>query len=183
MGVGRRDCADTARNTSCAEPCGWSVPDRSPTATSPATVVHMWPGRFLRSAGLLAAIAVVMTACGAEQPPPGSAPTTSSMAVAVPDVPLPDGARLPGGVRLTGPAPHPQTRGDYVEWKATYALGSSPASSVLGILEGSITARGWSVQRGPHDVFATRCGSNRCELLTARLLRATVLVMYASRPA
>lgn len=158
-----------------------------------ANGVPMRPGRFMRTNVLLAVAAAGVTACGTQESPPGSAsvllPVQKSVAEA--EVPLLDGVRLPGGVTPVGPAPHRLRRDKFVEWRATYSLGSSSEPDVLDAVERSITTLGWTVQRGRHDVFAARCSTHRCELLIARTLpldsgspsRTEVLVMYASRPA
>jgi hypothetical protein len=104
---------------------------------------------------------------------------------------LPDGVVLPHGVVLVGPAPHRVRRGQYVEWRATYAMRTASESDVLDAVPRSLKPLGWTVERGRHDAFATRCTAGRCELLIARTARAgagagsemQVTLLFASRPA
>jgi hypothetical protein len=134
------------------------------------------------------------TAPAAPVPPSAAAPrgaTTASAMASTGGLSLPDGVVLPQGVVLVGPAPHRLRRGQYIEWRATYALRTVSESDVLDAVPSSLTPRGWTVERGPHDAFATRCAAGRCELLIARTARAgagagsemQVTLLFASRPA
>jgi hypothetical protein len=104
---------------------------------------------------------------------------------------LPDGVVLPHGVVLVGPAPLRVRRGQYIEWRATYALRTVSEPEVLDAVRRSLTPSGWTVERGRHDAFATRCVAGRCELLIARTAvtgpgpdsEMQVTLLFASRPA
>ena len=117
--------------------------------------------------------------------------TAASAMASTAGLSLPDGVVLPHGVVLVGPAPHRLRRGQYVEWRATYALRAVSESDVLDAVRRSLTSSGWTVERGRHDVFATRCAAGRCELLIARTAASgagagsemQVTLLYASRPA
>jgi hypothetical protein len=78
---------------------------------------------------------------------------------------IPGGIALPAGMRLLGPAITGHSPGDLHRWEMTLDLGDVPGSEALDSLAASLTALGFEVRQGRHDVFAARERANRWEIV------------------
>ena len=157
------------------------------TAATVAVVCGGWGSAMSSTADAPAPASLTTAADGSGRAAGGRA--TGDVVLLASQV-LPQGLALPNGVRPAGTA-RTFARGELRGWETTVDLGPVAVTTVMRSLRDDLSAQGFQLSGGSHDVFGMRQRHGRWEIVVARVehhgradaQRDVLTVGIGSRPA